>query len=437
MGILKRLVLFTEGAQVIFTLRGFLLLLLALYLVVPAFYQADIIASVLAFSLLFLILTIAVLVVAQGLFLKKNLSLSFLPSEASSLLREDGITANRPYHGLLKISKRNLLPFFIAEFRFIFENPEVTIPLFLVSGSASSSTQIPYALNFPHRGVWKLIGVGCKLRDQFSFCKFNWNLNCQHAFKVRPEPIEYSAVPPMSSCHRSGDIAVDVTSRHGEPFDLKRYHPSDGIKKILWKVYAKSRELISRHPEASFSPEGQVVLFVIANQHEDLPCSQSVAYMRLLEDLDLELFLGASSFPEEYYAKSADEALDMLIERAWATEDTLGSLQIFLNSISKALNDARLAKILFFVAQTRLQSPGTIDTLLKIASLISSRHIAPVFVISQVQNIKNLSSSRSSIAGKFISLFWHQTSPKSVKNMEEKLKFYEICNKNNWELIIV
>ncbi|NMC63422.1 MAG: DUF58 domain-containing protein [SAR324 cluster bacterium] len=438
MGILKRLVLLTKEAQVILSLRGFLLLLLGLYLLaVPAFFQADIIATVLALSLLFLILTTAALVVAQGIFLKKNLTLSFASSETSPLPLDEGIIAGRPYQGLFKISKRYLFPFFLIELRFVFNNSESPIPPFLISGTASAPAQLHLSLNFPHRGVWKLLRCECKLRDQFAFSKFTWDLDCQHAFKVKPAPIDCSPVPPMSSCHRSGDVAIDVTNRHGEPFDLKRYHPSDGIKKILWKVYAKSRELISRHPEASFSPEWQVVLFVIANEHEDSPCSQAVAYMRLLEDLDLEPFLGASTFTEECYAKNAEEALDMLIEKAWLIEDVLGSLRTFINDISKSLNSTRLVKILFFMSQERLATPGMLDTLLQLTSLISSRQIEPVFVISQERDITSLRTSPSTLKDKFISLFWHQTSPKSFIKVEKMREFFEICNKSNWELIIV
>jgi len=100
------------------------------------------------------------------------------------------------------------------------------------------------------------------------------------------------SVPVLTSSYRAGDLISDANERRGDPFDLKPYHPSDGIKKILWKVYAKTGELISRHPEQSMTPEGQVFIFSVNNVEDDHVCGAALDYTKKLEDLSLDVFSG-------------------------------------------------------------------------------------------------------------------------------------------------
>ncbi len=417
--------------QRIFTLRGVLLLSFALYLFfVPAVHEADIIASVVSLFLLGSLLSIFLLSAVQGPSISNRLQLSFSTSQASSISPEEELYANMVQENILRISPRRLFPAFFLELHPVFEHEEFTLPPLVISGSDRSTAFFPLHLFFPHRGVWKLLRVDCALRDQFGFTAFKWRLDCQHAYEVKPRPVDESRVPVVASCHRSGDIAVDVTTRQGDPFDLKRYHPSDGIKKILWKVYAKSQQLISRHPEASYTPEGQVALFVIADEKEDAPCSEAVAYMKLLKTMELEPFLAASTFPPGVFSRTPEEALRLLVETAWEQRDPETSLRDFVAVMRDLLKDVRLERMVLFVSHERLADSIKVEEIKKLGVNLSIQGIEPVFVVPE--------SSGSIIAEQPSSLFDLLVYRKRPQKIPAHLpdEFLNLCSQNRWELIV-
>ena len=428
---------FLRGANFIFTPRGLLLFVFAAYLLaVPSLHQADIIASVVSLFLLISLLFLGALSAAHGRWLRSRLTLSFSSPSPSGQIHDEEATAGIPHESVVRISQRTILPFFVIEIVPVFEHQGCTFDPVVVTGSETRPSFLPFRLHFPHRGIWKLVRVECLLRDRFHFTAFRWDPNLGHCFRVKPQTVSAGDVPAVSSCHRSGDVAIDLMSRAGDPFDLKRYHPSDGMKKILWKVYAKSRQLISRHPEASFTPEGQVAIYVVAEAREDAPCSAAVAYMRMLEELDLELFLSASSFYEGVFARSSEQAVDMLIESAWEKSDPAGGMMRCLAGLERELPDTRLDRLIIFASLERLTYPDGCRDLEHLADLLSARQISPLFVLRRNGN-SMLPIGSPSLSHRLLSwLLWTDPPPGNPASGKADL-FYGMCMRNNWEIFTV
>lgn len=55
----------------------------------------------------------------------------------------------------------------------------------------------------------------------------------------------------------------------GDRIDMRRYGEGDPIRYVLWKVYARSRELMVRTPERAFSPARQTIAYLVAGAGDE------------------------------------------------------------------------------------------------------------------------------------------------------------------------
>jgi len=244
-------------------------------------------------------------------------------------------------------------------------------------------------VTFPHRGNWNIIEASIEFCDALSFTHYKWDLSESELtaqVRVSPEPAVESQIPVLSSSDRAGDLLPDTKEKRGDPYDLKQYHPSDGVRKILWKIFAKSGELIARHPESSMTPEGQVVIFCIADKNEDTICGATLAYLSVLEDLGLEVFFGCEGSLEEPLVTNSEEARELFIETTWNTEN---STPESIAEDAKALQrkflaqhrEAALHRLVIFVSDERLSTSVGFEAALQIGSYLESCHSKPVFCV--------------------------------------------------------
>lgn len=190
---------------------------------------------------------------------------------------------------ILSIEGARILPFFSLDIALQFEHEGASPALVRVSGFARGERHAHLDIVFPHRGSWDIHTIQCALRDVTGLSHYTWRIPLTTAITVAPPSASDSRLPVLSSTQRPGEMMIDIFNRQGEPFDIKSYHPSDGVKKIVWKAFAKRGELLSRHPEASMTPEGFVVMLVIAGCEGDPACAQAIAYTHSLSQLNLEI----------------------------------------------------------------------------------------------------------------------------------------------------
>ena len=55
----------------------------------------------------------------------------------------------------------------------------------------------------------------------------------------------------------------------GDPVDMRRYVPGDPLKLAMWKVYARTRELMVRTPERAIAPSSQVAAYLVAAEADE------------------------------------------------------------------------------------------------------------------------------------------------------------------------
>lgn len=366
------------------TVRGFVVLLFLFYLLIePVARNADIIAALIACSVLALLCAVAIITVVIGQSLQRNLTVSIFPPQD----QEDGkITARELVPLVVRLSRAQLFPFFILSLRIEFRSGGLQTATHAVTGSLSGDELLIEPIAFPHRGTWQIQRVGLSFGDRLGFARFRWNTSNLNISSVTVSPplLHDHGLPVLSSSQRPGDDVLLARERQGDPYDLKPYHPADGMKKILWKVYAKSGQLISRHPESSMTPEGQVLIYAFASRRDDSVAAWASSYMHSLESLNLEVLFGCEGMGSNAVVRSAKEAGELLIETVWQTRSQISaatSSQEILRLIEQGEGknrESQVSSVLIFVSNHRLSIPSNTAALQEISRILESRGISPV-----------------------------------------------------------
>ncbi|MBM4359013.1 MAG: DUF58 domain-containing protein [Deltaproteobacteria bacterium] len=150
------------------------------------------------------------------------------------------------------------------------------------------------------------------------------------AFEVR-EVCDVALLPSVGALRQmqvihglaSGSDRSDVAGKaEGDPFDTRRYAPGDPIRFVLWKVYAKSRQLIVRTPERATSPVDQTVAYLVTGKGDE-PAAGAARVAVDLGAFGDEWRIGADGVAAE--ARTRDEALALLTRSADAAESQSGA----------------------------------------------------------------------------------------------------------------
>lgn len=367
------------------------LLFLVYLLLGPVQESADIVSASLTYAFLIVIVLLTGTMFIHGAVSKRALSISVLPPEHPA-------ASGELVRVFLSLEHARILPFIFLDLSLDFEHEGASPAIVRVSGLSQSNRRIHIDISFPHRGSWDIRGVKCSLRDVTGLTRFTWTIPQQTAVTVAPPPAHDSSLPVLSSTQRPGEMMIDIFNRHGEPFDIKSYHPSDGVKKIVWKAFAKRGELLSRHPEASMTPEGYVVILVIAGQKGDRACAQAIAYTESLARLNLEIIASCEGAHGRSPAHSPESFKDLLIDSVW---DATASDKRHLQRDAAALLDycrqltpgVTVSKLLLFTTAERIATPEQAQELQDLATWLTNQSIAPVFCLTSPSGFASGNSS--------------------------------------------
>lgn len=407
-------------------------LLLLLYLLLgPVRKSTDIVSASLTYALLIVIVIATVVVILHGVALKRYLSASIGAPE------QPGVSGER-VRLFIALRGAKILPLLTLDMRLVFEQPGASPSLVRVSGFSEGERRAHMDLTFPHRGEWDIRGIECTLRDVTGLTRFTWIIPQQTAITIAPIPTHDSNLPVLSSTQRPGEMMVDIFNRQGEPFDIKSYHPSDGVKKIVWKAFAKRGELLARHPEASMTPEGFVVMFTIGGKEGDKACAQMVAYAESLVRLNLEIIASCEGASGRPAAHSPEALRELLIDSVWDVDpQRSGQLQqdtaTLLDYCGRLTPSLKVSKLLLFVSAERLALDGQAQQIENLAVWLSAQGVAPVFCLSQPSaSFHSLpSTTRSKLVHLLVTPEEDAKEQDSVRSLQS---FLASCLHRQWEV---
>lgn len=428
------------------TVRGLTLLLFIAYLALdPVSNRSDIISAVATLGLGGVIVLLFGTTILHGSLLKRAFHASVYFPQSSELMR---IEARVPIIVVLKTSGIRILPLYLLEIDITWQHEEIETPQINLTGSKLKPRTITFPVTFPHRGNWRLHSIKCTLVDRLGLTHKSWSVSesvTNSQIEVQSPQVNFSDLPILSSSHRAGDSAPDLNNRSGELFDIKQYHPSDGAKRILWKVFARRGELLSRHPEPSFTPEGQVALFCMARTHDDHVASNFLAYLNRLEELQLDIYAGCQGMGDSTVARNKSSAAQLLINSTWnasqANSDSiLVEIDKILESLTSLNQQSLISKCIIFIAEERFTTEKSCQEIEAIGRALSIRKIQPVYCVCSQQITPDMGSIAprtwtTSIQGLFIIREQPNMEFEATSNFYPQ--FLSKCVSYDWPVLVV
>ena len=420
---------FLQRTQLIATTRSLVLLLCAAFLLAdPVLGHSDVVASIVAFSI---ITIIALLLLVTTLFasrLRKKIELQLISPNSTGV-----IDANEKLTFLMSVTHGKVIPFFRMSVDTIWEDEDLQVPTQVISAHREDPLPIPILLTFPHCGVWKIKSFAVSVSDIFGLGSYRWELPEEKAsFIVRPPIGDQTYLPVISSRQREGDDSIDVHNRRGEPFDLKSYHPSDGIKKIVWKLYAKSGQLVARQPEPAMTPEGEVITFIYATADDDNVCSTAINYLRSLTEIGLEIRVGCLGMEDRSPAKTHLSAEKLLIDAVWKAKSANEKKDLD-HFLAQTGNVTETVNILIFFSKKHLQNGDVTKTLLELGNHLIAQRISPIFFPIAELAVAPEEEVRTS---RFPKLEWFVDGVKQPPAaLITQTEFFSRCFSQQWQIV--
>jgi uncharacterized protein (DUF58 family) len=278
------------------------------------------------------------------------------------------------------------LPFFRLTIAPLWPHRSITHPLPQLRTTESGTHSATFPVILPHRGEWIIKRFEITYRDVLGITSFRWRGDLLHplSLPVYPPDAPEANLPMVTLRRSSGEEDLAEQLPEGESFDLKRYDPSDGIRRIVWKIYARSGQLIARHPEPQTQPEGKTLVFAVADPAADDVAARAHAYVARASQLGLDIRFGCLGMGQEPLAVSGDESLRLLLKTVWDSNSSLllADVTHFISLLGAEDPEGPRRQAAFFIDSRWLTISNESKILLEASQILQSHQIEPVWFVN-------------------------------------------------------
>ncbi len=171
------------------------------------------------------------------------------------------------------------------------------------------------------RGLREEVVRRIEVRDVFGLAKVAFQIREKRDVRFVPSMGALKSMHVVRSMSGGSDITHPDGPQDGERMDMRNYNPGDPIRFVLWKVFARSRQLVVRTPERALSPVRQTVAYLVSGEGDE-PAAGAARVAVDTGALGSEWVLGTDGSPEN--ARSKGQAIELLARSAEATADDGG-----------------------------------------------------------------------------------------------------------------
>ncbi len=157
--------------------------------------------------------------------------------------------------------------------------------------------------------------------DIFGLAQIRLRLTEERKVRFVPSVGQLKRVDVIRGMAGGDDISHPEGPQEGELYDLRAYTPGDPIRFVLWKVFARTRQLVVRAPERALSPIKQTCAYLVAGNGDE-PAAGAARLAVELGALGQDWVLGADGSHED--ATRKDQAVDVLARSASVDEQVGG-----------------------------------------------------------------------------------------------------------------
>ncbi|MCA9681450.1 MAG: DUF58 domain-containing protein [Myxococcales bacterium] len=152
-----------------------------------------------------------------------------------------------------------------------------------------------------------------EIGDIFGVAHIRLRLTEQRSVRFVPSVGNLKRVDVIRGMAGGEDFSHPDGPQEGELYDLRHYNPGDPIRFVLWKVFARTRQLVVRSPERALSPIRQTCAYLVAGGGDE-PAAGAARLAVEHGALGNDWVLGADGSRED--ATRKDQAVDVLARSA-------------------------------------------------------------------------------------------------------------------------
>lgn len=196
------------------------------------------------------------------------------------------------------------------------------------------------------RGRTSSIKRRIEVGDAFHLARIHFGSREDRPVRALPSKGSAKSLSFTHTLAEGGDLPYPADRAEGEPSDFRRYSAGDPMRFILWKTFAKTRQLMVRSPEQAISPARRTIAYLIAGKGDEAAAGVARAAMES-GSFGSSWVLGADGVP--WVAENRERALELfaLSGECPAAQGGAG-LEAFLKSHGSSAGGAG-ARILLFV----------------------------------------------------------------------------------------
>lgn len=199
------------------------------------------------------------------------------------------------------------------------------------------------------RGVHEAIVRRFEVADPIGLTRVTFRVTEQRGARVLPARGNLKAVHVLENLAGGDGLPHPSGTPEGDRVDLRHYAPGDPIRYVLWKTYAKSRDLVVRMPERAVSPIQHTVAYFVAGPSDEASAGAARAALDS-GALGKDWIFGADGSRE--LSTTAPLAIEALCKSAHTPEDQQGrGLADFLKQASPAGATGASRAIVFVPAE--------------------------------------------------------------------------------------
>ncbi|RXK87185.1 DUF58 domain-containing protein [Filimonas effusa] len=176
-----------------------------------------------------------------------------------------------------------------------------------------------YHWPLPQIREYRIDQVIVYFEDLFQFFSFPVTLDINDRFFTRPDKAASRPFQLNPRKTEETNVHIDEMKKvEGEHVNYKHFEANDDVRRIVWKIYAKNKELVVRMPEIMDPYASHLCLY--ASFHTAFPVSDSI----VVKEPFLDYYKTIVNSTYEQLVKQGFEVQyipDQPIRQNWATED--------------------------------------------------------------------------------------------------------------------
>ena len=129
------------------------------------------------------------------------------------------------------------------------------------------------------RGYWESIHRIVRVGDAFGICaiEFPSIQNCE--LSVLPKVVPHHLPRILQGLQSGGENGNPFGNPNGDRIDIRNYAVGDPVRFILWKVYARTGQLVVRTPERSVEPVQRLLSYLVVDPADSSSAALSLAVL--------------------------------------------------------------------------------------------------------------------------------------------------------------